>query len=73
MCAYFFAIEGTDFAALASSEVTFTAGNQIKCLAIPIMASNSTESGEWFTVTLDEIIVIHASNAITYHQQYAVN
>ena len=59
---FYFAIEGTDFAAITSSEITFTAGNQIKRLAIPIISSNSTESSEGFTVSLDEVFLIHANN-----------
>ena len=55
-------IEGTDFAAIASSEITFNADSRIKHLAIPIISSNSTESREWFIVTLDEVIFIHMNN-----------
>ena len=58
----FFTSEGEDFGAIASSEVTFTTDNRIKRLAIPIVASNSTKTSEWFTITLDEVILIHASN-----------
>ena len=57
-----FATEGTDFAAIPSPEVTFTAGNRIKQLTISIMSSNSTERREAFTVTLDEVTLTHASN-----------
>ena len=51
--------EGTDFAAIASSQVPFAIGNS---LAIPIISSNSTESSEEFSVTLDEVVLIHTNN-----------
>ena len=58
----FFAAEGTDFAAIASSQVLFTAGIRVNSLAIPIISSNSTESSEEFFVTLDEVVLIHTNN-----------
>ena len=57
--------EGTDFVAIASMEVTFTTGNRIKSLATPVISTNSTESSEEFTVTLDEVILIHTNSRTT--------
>ena len=55
--------EGADFAAV-SSQVPFTVSNQSNSLAIPIIFSNSTESSEEFSVTLDEVILIHTNDRI---------
>ena len=60
-----FATEGADFASITSSQVTFSAGNRIKSLTIPITSTNSTEGSEEFTVTLDEVILIHTNDSST--------
>ena len=62
---WYYATEGTDFAALASLEVMFTAVNRVQRLAIPIISTNSTEGSEEFTVNLDEVILIHTNNRTT--------
>ena len=48
-----------------SSEITFTAVNQVKQLSIPIISTNSTESSEEFTVTLDKVMLVHSNTRIT--------
>ena len=53
--------EGEDFGAIASSEVTFTVGNRVNSVTIPIIPNNSTESSEEFTITLDKIILLSRS------------
>lgn len=55
--------EGVDFTAIMSSQVTFTIGNQVESLVIPILSSNSTEINEEFTITLDEVILIHTNDS----------
>ena len=55
----------TDFGAIATSQVTFTASSRVKSQAIPIIFSNSTESIEKFGVTLDKIILMHTKNKST--------
>ena len=55
----FYTSEGEDFGGIASSEVTFTAGNRINSVTITIIPNNSTESSEEFTITLDKIILLH--------------
>ena len=54
-----YATEGEDFGAIASSEVTFIAGNRVNSVIIPIIPNNSTESNEEFTITLDKVILLH--------------
>ena len=54
--------DGRDFSAIASSQTNFTAGNQVRSLSIPIISTNSTESSEEFTITLDEVILIYTNN-----------
>ena len=58
----FFYSEGTDFEELSSSEIAFTGSSRINSLSIPIISGSSTEDSEYFTVTLDTVILMHASN-----------
>ena len=58
-------LEGRDFSALTSSQITFSAVNRVQRLAIPIIYTNSTEISEEFTVTLDEVILINTINRTT--------
>ena len=54
--------EGTDFEALSSSEITFSSSSRINSLNVRIISGSSTEDSEQFTVTLDAVILTHASN-----------
>ena len=47
------------------SQVTFTGGNRLKNLIIHIIADNSTEESEEFTVTLDRVILTNSVNGNT--------
>ena len=47
---------------MATSLVTFTASSRVKSQVIPIIFSNSTESSEEFSITLDNVILIHTKD-----------
>ena len=55
----------TDFGAITTSQVTFTASSRVESQVIPIIFSNSTESSEEFSITLDKVILMHTKNKST--------
>ena len=54
---------------MASSEVTFIAGNHVNSLTLPIIPGNSTESNEGFTITLDKVILLRGGIMLNFSEE----
>lgn len=59
--------ETTDFEPIVSLQVTFTGGSRVNGQIIPIISSSSTEVHEYFTVSLDDVMLLTSRTSRSLH------